>query len=109
MNKLANDVSIEGSLRFSNRLIFDGKLKGEIISDGSLTVQSHAIVEATVSVKNLLVEGKIVGNITATESVRLSATAIVVGNITTANLKVEPNASLKGQAKVGPVTASPKK
>ena len=108
ISKLANDVSIEGSLRYPNRLIFDGKLKGEIKSDGYLSVQSQAYVEAIVSVKTLLVEGKIVGNIFATESVRLAPSAIVVGDITTASLTVEPNASFTGQAKIGKPSVAPK-
>ena len=106
INKLGNDVHIEGNLRFANRLTFAGRLKGEIKSDGALAVQSQAVVEANVTVKSLLVEGKIVGNILATESVRLSASAVVIGDITTASLSIEPNTSFSGQAKIGQPTGA---
>lgn len=107
VNKLANDVQIQGKLRFTDRLIFDGRIKGEITSNGALTIQGKAIVEASVSVKTLLVEGKIIGNIHATESVRLGATSVVIGDISTGRLTVEPHASFKGQAKIGSPTAKP--
>ena len=100
---------IEGTLRFTNRLIFDGRLKGEIKSEGSLSVQAQAIIEATVNVRNLLVEGKIVGNILATDSVRLAPSAVVIGDITTASLTVDPNASFSGQATIGKSTGAPKR
>ena len=104
-NKLAEDVIIEGKLSFTERLVFDGRIKGEVeSSDGSLAVQPKAIVEAKVTVKSLLVEGKVVGDIIATESVRLAPTAVVIGDITTGNLTVEPNANFKGQATIGKPT-----
>ncbi|MGJ8725335.1 MAG: bactofilin family protein [Roseibacillus sp.] len=106
INKLANDVSIVGRLQFTERLVFDGRIKGEIKSDGALAVQGQAIVEATVSVKTLLVEGKIIGDIFATESVRLGPSAVVIGDITTGNLIIEAKASFSGQAKIGSPTAA---
>lgn len=101
MNKLANDVSIEGKLVFTDRLIFDGRLKGEIFSEGSLTIQQQAVIDAQIRVKSVMVEGKVVGDITATESVHLGPTARVVGHITTRSLSVEPQAHFQGQATVG--------
>lgn len=100
-NKLAHDVTVDGKLVFKDRLIFDGRLKGEIQSEGALAIQNQAVVEATIKVKSLLVEGKVVGNIVATDSVRLGATAVVIGDIQTASLTVEPNATFQGQGIIG--------
>ena len=36
-NILANDVEVTGTLKFESELIFDGKLDGEIVSEGVLT------------------------------------------------------------------------
>ena len=35
---LSSDVEIEGSIKFQKELLIDGKVKGEIISDGILTI-----------------------------------------------------------------------
>ena len=37
-NTLAADVEIKGSIKFTNELVIDGKVEGEIISAGVLTV-----------------------------------------------------------------------
>ncbi len=37
-NVLANDVVIEGTIKFGNELIFDGKIEGEIQSEGVLVI-----------------------------------------------------------------------
>ena len=41
-NILSSDVEIKGSIKFSNDLIIDGKIDGEVTSDGSLTVGENA-------------------------------------------------------------------
>lgn len=100
-NFLGNDVAIEGTLRFTDSLAFDGRLKGEIISDGALSLQPDSVVEASVAVKSLVISGKVIGDIKATDSVHLAGTAVVIGDITTASLTMEPSASFQGQGKIG--------
>lgn len=103
-NKLAHDVIIDGKLKFTERLIFDGRLKGEIVSSGSLSLQGQSLVEATITVKTILIEGKVVGEITATESARLAPSAVVIGNITTPSLTVDPGATFQCRAIIGKPT-----
>ena len=50
-NILANDVEISGTLKFENELIFDGKLDGEIISEGTLTLGKNARVKGEIRTK----------------------------------------------------------
>ena len=100
-NSLGNDVLIEGELKFTDALNFDGHLKGEIVSEGALTLQPNSVVEASISVKSIVVAGKVVGDITATESVHLAPSAVVIGDISTGSLTMEPNSSFQGQGKIG--------
>lgn len=101
VNSLCEDVVVEGELKFTDHLAFDGRLTGEISSDGDLTLLAKSVVEATISVKSIVVHGKVVGNITASESVHLTSTAVVVGDITTGSLTMEPNSSFQGQGRIG--------
>jgi len=100
-NQIANDVLIEGKLTFPGSLTVDGKVRGEIHSDGHLTLLPQSLVEAEIQVKSIIIEGKVVGNIIATEAVTLAATASVVGDITTPRLSMEPGSSVLGQNNVG--------
>ena len=39
---LSSDVEIKGSIKFRNQLLIEGKVEGEIISDGVLTIGENA-------------------------------------------------------------------
>ena len=45
-NILSNDVHIKGSVRFTDDLLVDGRIEGEISSDGALTVAENAHIKA---------------------------------------------------------------
>ena len=47
-NTLSKDVEIKGSIKFTNELIIDGKIEGEIISDGNLTVGENAEIKGEI-------------------------------------------------------------
>ena len=80
-NVLANDVEIKGSIKFSHDLIIDGKIEGEVISDGSLTVGENALIKGEVKTRSVIIFGKVEGNITVQERCELKSNAILVGDI----------------------------
>ena len=53
-NILSSDVEIKGSLKFSNDLIIDGRIEGEVTSDGSLTVGENALVIGEILFRSLM-------------------------------------------------------
>ena len=56
-NILSSDVEIKGSLKFSNDLIIDGRIEGEVTSDGSLTVGENALVIGVDQIRHRLRQG----------------------------------------------------
>ena len=64
-NILSSDVEIKGKLRFSNDLIIDGRIEGEVNSEGDLTVGENAQIVGDVKTRSVVVFGRIEGNITA--------------------------------------------
>ncbi|HSJ01475.1 MAG TPA: polymer-forming cytoskeletal protein, partial [Verrucomicrobium sp.] len=66
-NVLANDVEIKGSIKFSHDLIIDGKIEGEVSSDGSLTVGENALIKGEIKTRAVTLFGKVEGNITVQE------------------------------------------
>ena len=52
-NVLANDVEIKGSIKFSHDLIIDGKIEGEVMSDGALTVGENALIKGEIKTRGV--------------------------------------------------------
>jgi len=100
-NVLANDVEIKGSIKFSHDLIIDGKIEGEVISDGSLTVGENALIKGEVKTRSVIIFGKVEGNITVQERCELKSNAVLVGDIGAGTLAIEEGATFMGQSKVG--------
>ena len=100
-NVLSSDVDIKGSVKFTNDLVVDGKIEGEISSDGNLTVGENARLKAEIKCGTIVVYGKVHGNMTATDRVELKASAEVVGDIKAKTLSIEPGAIFVGKSTVG--------
>jgi cytoskeletal protein CcmA (bactofilin family) len=106
-NVLSTDVEVKGTLKFTNDLIVDGRIEGEIQSDGNLTIGENARIKAEIKTATVTVHGKVHGNITATDRVDLKAGAEVVGDIKAKVLAMEPGAIFVGKATVGTPTSTP--
>ena len=100
-NVLANDVEIKGSIKFSHDLIIDGRIEGEVHSDGSLTVGENANIKGEIKTRTVIIFGKVEGNITVQERCELKSNAILVGDITAGTLSIEEGATFMGQSSVG--------
>lgn len=101
-NVLAGDVEITGTLKFQNELIFDGKLDGEIVSDGVLTLGKNAQVKGEVRTKAVTVHGTVNGNITVTERCELKASSQLNGDLKAMRIVIEEGATFIGKSEVTP-------
>jgi cytoskeletal protein CcmA (bactofilin family) len=100
-NILSSDVEIKGTIKFTNDLLVDGKIEGEITSDGNLTVGENARIKAEIKTATVVVYGKVQGNITASDRIELRASAEVIGDIKTKTLSIEAGAVFVGRSTVG--------
>jgi len=101
-NILSSDVEIKGSIKFQNELIIDGKIEGEIISNGILTVGENAEVRGEIKTKSVTVLGKVHGNITVEERCELKTRAQLIGDLKAARLMIEEGATFVGKSEVTP-------
>lgn len=112
-NVLNYDVSVVGILRFTDDLLVDGSVEGEITSDGVLTVGANASIQAgeknkvAVRTQSAIIHGKVVGDIVVTDRVELAATAEVVGDITAAKISIQEGAVFVGMCRVGSPAVAP--
>lgn len=98
---LSSDVEIKGSVKFTNDLVIDGKIEGNISSDGNLTIGENARIKAEISTATIIVYGKVHGNLTASDRIELKASAEVVGDIKAKTLSIEAGAIFVGKSTVG--------
>ncbi len=102
-NILASDVSVKGTIRFDSELIFDGKIEGEIISEGGLlTLGKNANVQGEVKTKAVVVHGTVTGNITVSERCELKASSQLTGDLAAQRIIIEEGATFVGKSEVTP-------
>ncbi len=112
-NVLNSDVSIVGILRFTDDLLVDGSVEGEITSDGVLTVGANASIQAgekskvAVRTKSAIIQGRVTGDVVVTDRVELTATAELVGDVTASKISIQEGAVFIGHCMVGAATAMP--
>jgi cytoskeletal protein CcmA (bactofilin family) len=100
-NILSSDVEIKGTLKFSNDLIIDGRIEGEVNSEGDLTVGENAHIHGDINTRSVTVFGKIVGNIKVTDRCELKQNAHLEGDVQAGKLAIEEGAVFMGSSAVG--------
>jgi cytoskeletal protein CcmA (bactofilin family) len=106
-NVLNSDVEIKGNLKFAGELTFEGKLEGEIITDGTLNLGDSAVITGNISAQTVVVRGKVNGNITAKEKIEIKAKAEVFGDIRATKLAIEEGVTFVGKTEVNPNKVTP--
>src|SRR5215469_11902830 len=106
-NVLGPDVEIKGNIKFTGELTLDGKLEGEVNTDGALNLGDSAVVNGNITAQNVVVRGKVNGNITAKEKIEIKAKAELFGDIRAARLSVEEGVTFVGKTEVNPNKVSP--
>ncbi len=103
---LASDIEIEGDINCSTDLIFDGAIKGNINSKGSVVIGKNANCVGNVKAETAVVEGRIDGS-GEFATCRLTPSSEISGSVATVSLQMEEGASLTGQCRVGKQAAQP--
>lgn len=106
-NTLGADVEIKGNLKFSGELTLEGKLEGEIHTDGLLNLGDSAVVTGNINVQTVVVRGKVNGNINAKDKIEIKAKAEVFGDIRASKLVVEEGVTFVGRTEVNPNKVAP--
>lgn len=108
-NILSSDVEIKGKLRFANTLIIDGRIEGEVNSEGDLTVGENATIVGNLNTRSVTVFGKVEGNINVTDRCELKRSATLHGDVSAGKLAIEEGATFMGTSTVGaPRGSTPK-
>jgi cytoskeletal protein CcmA (bactofilin family) len=108
-NILTSDVELTGTLKFDSEMIFDGKLDGEIISEGTLTLGKNAVIKGDVRTKTVIIHGTVNGNVTVQERCELKSNAELLGDLKAMRIIIEEGATFNGKSHVQSKSAAPPK
>lgn len=101
-NILTSDVELKGTIKFESEMIFDGKLEGEIISEGTLTLGKNAVVKGEIRTKSVTIHGSVNGNVTVQERCELKSNAELLGDLKAMRIIIEEGATFIGHSEVTP-------
>ncbi len=99
-NVLGGDIEITGTVKFGNELILDGKVDGEILSEGALTIGKNAKVTGEIKTGSAIVYGTVTGNITVKDRAELKSSAQVEGDLKAARVAIEEGAIFIGKSEI---------
>jgi cytoskeletal protein CcmA (bactofilin family) len=106
-NVLNSDVEIKGNLRFSGELTFDGKLDGEVHTEGILALGDSAVINGNINALSVVVRGKVNGNVNAKEKIEIKSRAELFGDIRATKLVIEEGVTYVGKTEVNPNKVTP--
>jgi cytoskeletal protein CcmA (bactofilin family) len=98
--------TIQGTLRYEGSMRIDGRMEGEIVTDGSLIIGEGGHVRAEIKAGVVVCGGTIEGNIIARERVQLLAPAVLTGTVHTPLLIIEEGAQFNGSCEMKERAAS---
>jgi len=91
----------EGKMSFEGTVRINGKLTGEIFSDGTLIIGEGAKVDAKIDAGSVVIHGEVKGTITAKDRIEMHAPAMVQGEITANTLVIDEGVVFEGTCKMG--------
>jgi cytoskeletal protein CcmA (bactofilin family) len=104
---LDQGVKLDGTLEVNGTFRIDSAIKGTILSEDTLILGSHSVVEGEIVGNRVIVGGRFDGIIRAKGKVEIQPDAIVTGEVHSPCLVIEPGAIFDGQCHMlGPAEAA---
>ena len=93
---LEQGVKVEGKLESTGTFRIDSAMKGTLVSDDTLVLGEHAVIEGQIHGNRVVIAGRFEGKIQAKGRVEIQPNAIVTGEVHTPCLVIEPGAVFDG-------------
>ncbi|MGH7252934.1 MAG: bactofilin family protein [Nitrospiraceae bacterium] len=100
---LGEGINFKGVASFVGTVRIDGRIEGEIHTNGRVEVGKNAVIEGTISAGALVNNGRINGRVTAANQVRLLRSSVLIGEVHTPVFSIEEGAHFEGLCSVGTV------
>jgi len=100
-------VEVKGAIAYEGTVRVDGRVDGEIQTNGVLIVGEEAVITAKVQAGTVISKGKITGDVIATERVKLMAPAVLSGSIQAPIFSIEEGVTFDGTCEMTGEEAQP--
>jgi cytoskeletal protein CcmA (bactofilin family) len=105
---LERGVKIDGKLETTGTFRIDSVMKGTLVSEDTLILGEHAIIEGEIVANRIIISGRFDGTIRAKGKVEIQTSAIVTGEIHSPCVVIEAGAIFDGHCHM-PAPAEPAK
>jgi len=99
---ISAEVEIIGTIKTSGSIQIEGRVEGEIHSQGDVLLGKSGSIKGNLIVNSVSVAGTVVGNIVAKDRIELKSTARLMGDIKAKRLAVEDGVTFVGKSEVNP-------
>ncbi len=93
---VGEEVTFKGTIRYQGTVRVDGRLEGEIYTDGNLIIGQKAVITAKIEAGMVTCQGRITGEILAKNRVKLLSPAVFDGSIITPLLSMDEGVMFNG-------------
>ena len=93
---VGEEVTFKGTIRYQGTVRVDGRLEGEIYTDGNLIIGQKAIINAKIQAGTVTCQGRIAGEVEAKSRMKLLSPAVFEGSITTPQLSMDEGVIFNG-------------
>ena len=93
---IGQGVEFKGTISYKGSVRIDGRLEGELHTEGTLLVGKSADITAKISAGSVISKGKITGDIIANEKILLLSSANMDGSLNTPQLSIEEGVIFNG-------------
>ena len=93
---LAPEIDIKGDINISGNIIVYGKVRGNIISSGTVNTAKGSMIEGNIQAQSTFISGEVNGNIEVDKKVVLGPSCKLNGNIKASIITIEEGANFDG-------------
>lgn len=94
---IGSDMEVEGNISAKEPVRVEGKVTGDVASEGVLIISAGGSVKGNVKGSSIIIGGSLEGDLCSGGRTEVASTGKVIGNIRTKSLIVDENAVFQGQ------------